>query len=76
MAFSPADMTVKAGTTVTWTNNDVVSHTVVESDGQTGPASSTLTPGNTYSFTFNTAGTYHYHCTIHPTMTGTITITQ
>src|SRR4051812_32963466 len=52
MAFNPADIKVKAGTKVTWTNSDNVSHTVTESDGQDGPKSDTLTPGQTYSFTF------------------------
>ena len=75
-AFSPASITVAKGTKVTWTNKDSVGHTVTEDDSQTGPASSTLNQGQSYSYTFNTAGTFHYHCTIHPYMTGTVTVTD
>lgn len=75
-AFSPAMITVKKGTTVTWTNKDSTTHTVTESDGQSGPASGDVTPGSTYSYTFNTAGTYQYHCSIHPEMIGTVVVTE
>ena len=75
IAFSPADITVKKGTTVTWTNNDAVEHTVTEDDGQTGPSAPPLSQGQSYTFTFNQAGTFHYHCTIHSEMTGTVTVT-
>jgi plastocyanin len=74
--FSPADITVKKGTTVTWTNKDSITHTVTENDGQTGPDSGDLAPGKTYSFTFNTVGTFKYHCAIHPEMLGTVTVTD
>jgi heme/copper-type cytochrome/quinol oxidase subunit 2 len=49
---------------------------VTENDGQTGPDSDLLSPGQSYSFTFNQAGTFHYHCKIHPEMTGTVTVTD
>jgi len=75
-AFSPASITVKKGTKVTWTNKDSTTHTVTETDSQKGPDSGNLSPGNSYSFTFDTAGTYHYHCSIHTTMTGTVTVTE
>jgi plastocyanin len=75
-AFSPANITVKKGTTVTWTNQDSVGHTVTETDSQTGPASSTLSKGQSYSFTFNAAGTFKYDCSIHPYMTGIVTVTD
>jgi plastocyanin len=75
-AFSPSAITIKKGTQVTWTNKDSVTHTVTETDGQTGPNSSSVNSGSSYSFTFNTAGTYHYHCSIHPDMTGTVTVTD
>jgi plastocyanin len=74
MAFNPADIKIAKGTKVTWTNNDSTSHTVTENDGQTGPDSDLLSPGQSYSFTFNQAGTFHYHCKIHPEMTGTVTV--
>lgn len=75
-SFSPATLTVKKGTTVTWTNQDSVAHTVTETDGKTGPDSASLGKGQTYSFTYTTAGTFTYHCKIHPDMTGTVTVTQ
>lgn len=75
-AFSPAQITVTKGTTVTWTNNDTTAHTIVETDGKNGPNSSTVNPGNSYTFTFNEAGTYQYHCSIHPQMTGSVTVTE
>lgn len=75
-AFSPSDITVKAGSTVTWTNRDSVTHTVTENDGQAGPNSGDLAPGKSYSFTFTTSGTFKYHCSIHPEMLGTVTVTE
>lgn len=75
-AFSPTAITVKKGTTVTWTNKDSTAHTVTETDGQNGPKSGDLAQGATYTFTFNTAGTFHYHCAIHSEMTGTVTVTE
>lgn len=75
-AFSPASLTVKAGTTVTWTNKDSDAHTVT-SQGSGGPlASAALSTGQSYSFTFTKPGTYSYLCTIHPFMTATVTVTQ
>ncbi len=75
MAFSPASTTVKRGTQVTWTNNDSTAHTVT-SDSEKGPNSDTLQPGGKYSFTFNDEGTIKYHCSIHPFMTGSVTVTE
>jgi amicyanin len=76
MAFSPAAITIKKGTTVTWTNNDSVSHTVTENDGQNGPSAPPLGQDQSYTFKFDQAGTFHYHCSIHPEMTGTVTVTE
>lgn len=70
-AFSPKSLTVKVGTKVTWTNNDSVAHTVT-ADG--GAFDQRVGPGATFSFTFSKAGTYAYHCTIHPYMTATIVV--
>lgn len=75
-AFSPANITVKKGTSVTWTNQDSTSHTVTENDGKNGPSAPPLGQGQNYSFTFNQTGTFHYHCSIHPEMTGTVTVTD
>lgn len=73
-AFSPVNISVKAGTKVTWTNNDSAPHTVTETDGKTGPSSGNLSNGDSYSFTFTKPGIYHYDCSIHPNMTGTVTV--
>jgi len=77
-AFSPASITVKKGTTVTWTNKDATPHTVTQDSGTTGADldSPHLSQGQTYKETFNTVGTFHYHCSIHPNMTGTVTVTS
>lgn len=75
-AFSPASITVKKGDTVTWTNEDNVAHTVTESDNQDGPKSDELQKGDTFTFTFNDAGTFKYKCSLHPSMTGTVTVTE
>ncbi len=74
-AFSPADITIKKGTTVTWTNNDSVPHQPVADSG-TGPASQPLSNGQSYSFKYDSAGTFAYHCAIHPDMHGTVTVTE
>ena len=72
MAFTPASITVKAGTKVTWTNNDAMTHTVTADDASFN--SGDISSGSTYSFTFSTIGTFNYHCSIHPSMTATITV--
>ncbi len=71
-AFSPAAITVAAGTTVIWTNQSSAPHTVTADDGSWG--SGTLAPGATFSHTFNSLGTYTYHCAIHPFMHGTVIV--
>ena len=73
MAFSPATLTIKVGDTITWTNQDSASHTVT-SDSGTELNSATLVNTQTYSHTFNTAGTFPYHCSIHPGMKATIIV--
>jgi plastocyanin len=72
MSFSPASLTVTAGTTVTWTNNDNMTHTVTADDNSFD--SGNITIGTKFSKVFSTAGTYTYHCTIHPTMKGSIIV--
>ena len=73
MAFSPATLTVAAGTTVKWTNKDGYAHTVT-SDTAGLFNSGNISSGGTYSFTFLTAGTYSYHCSIHLSMTAKIIV--
>lgn len=76
-AFSPGHITVKVGTKVTWTNNESIGHTITADVlSPDAPASQLVDKGKTYSFTFNKAGTYSYHCQIHPDMKGTVTVTE
>jgi len=72
-AFGPAGLTINVGDTVTWTNNEEgVPHTTTSDDGVWD--SKNLSPGDTFSFTFDQPGTYTYHCSIHPSMTAAITV--
>ncbi len=66
-AFNPSELTVKKGTTVTWTNMDSAPHTVT-SDSGNELSSQVLNTGNSYSHTFDTVGTFEYHCSIHTSM--------
>jgi plastocyanin len=71
--FSPAIVTVKAGTTVTWTNRDQDPHTAT---AMSGPFHSpTLTNGESYHYTFTMPGRFEYLCTVHPFMTATVVVT-
>jgi plastocyanin len=71
-AFNPVNLTIITGTTVAWTNNDTVSHNVTSDDGSWG--SNSLAKGDSFSFTFTQAGTFSYHCSVHPSMKATITV--
>lgn len=71
--FSPAKFTIKVGTTVIWRNVSSAPHTVTSDDGQTFD-SGTVAVGGTFRFTFKNAGTYSYHCNIHPYMRATIVV--
>ena len=76
-AFSPAKLTIKAGTTVTWKNTTAVGHTVTSDDGKSfdsGTANPIAAQSGTFSFTFTKAGTFAYHCEIHPFMKATIIV--
>jgi plastocyanin len=70
--FTPASVTVKAGTIVTWVNLDDEPHTVFSDAGLF--RSSALDTQERFSFKFEKAGTYHYLCTIHPRMLGTVVV--
>ncbi len=70
MVYNPASITVASGTTIKWTNKDGVAHTVTSKTGLFD--SGTISNNGTYSFTFSTAGTFQYYCTIHPTMIGSV----
>jgi plastocyanin len=74
-AFSPDTLTIPVGVTVTWMNNDPVAHTVTSSAMAPVFDSMDVQPGAAFSFTFTTAGTFPYRCTIHAGMNGTVTVT-
>lgn len=69
-AFSPAEISVEAGETVTWVNKDSVPHTVTGENFSSG----TLNSGESYSYTFNDEGTFEYKCSFHPQMTASVTV--
>ena len=69
--FTPPELTVKVGDTVTWTNRDDIPHTVVSAGKFRSKA---LDTDNSYSFTFTEAGDYKYFCGLHPHMTGMIKV--
>ena len=72
--FLPAEITVAAGTRVTWTNRDDIPHTVTDRDGPRVMRSPPLDTGDTYAVTFERPGTYHYFCALHPHMQGTVVV--
>ena len=71
--FTPQVLTVAPGTTVTWTNNDSLEHSVVAIDQSF--ASNSLADATTFRFRFDTPGEHEYFCGIHPSMTATVTVT-
>ena len=71
-AYAPNPITISTGDTVSWTNNDTEAHTSVGDDGSWN--SGTIAPGATFNRTFTSAGTFTYHCSIHPNMIGTVTV--
>jgi plastocyanin len=70
--FVPSTLTVKAGTTVTWANKDEEPHTVFSDTGLF--RSGAIDTGEVFSFKFDKPGTYHFLCTIHPRMVGTVVV--
>jgi plastocyanin len=71
--FAAQVVTVPPGAAVTWINDDDIPHTVVADDNKTF-RSKVLDSGDRFTFTFATAGTYRYYCSIHPHMTGTVIV--
>ncbi len=71
-AFAPAELNVAVGTTVSWMNNDSVPHT--STSDVPGWNSGTVAPGGQFSLAFQAAGTFPYHCAIHPGMVGTVVV--
>lgn len=68
--FKPAEITIQKGETITWINEDSITHTVTG----TGINSGSLNKGQSFKQTFNDAGTFNYNCTTHPYMKGKITV--
>lgn len=76
-AFSPATIRVKKGTTVTWTNRDDAGHDITPTSGADDfKASELLSKDESYSFTFNTVGSYEYKCSPHPYMKGVVEVVE
>ena len=73
-SFSPANLQVTAGATVTWTNQDSAPHTITFRDSSL-KSSGVLNRGDTFSYTFTKAGVYTYYCDLHQTMVGQVTVT-
>jgi YVTN family beta-propeller protein len=71
-AFAPAEITVAAGTTVTWTNDDGAPHGLAFKDGAKG--TSVLLPGASFSRAYDKPGTFDYVCAVHPYMTGKVIV--
>jgi plastocyanin len=72
LSFQPSSLTIQRGASVTWRNDASVSHQIVSDTNAF--SSPVLNPGASYTHVFDQAGTYPYHCAIHPSMTGTITV--
>lgn len=72
MSFDPATITVQPGTTIKWTNKDAMGHTVTADDNSFD--SGTIGTNGTFSHTFANAGTYAYHCAIHPSMKASVSV--
>lgn len=73
-AFGPSSLSVKVGTVVTWKNNDAIAHTATSNNGTTFNTGN-IAPGGSASYTTTTAGSFPYHCEIHPGMTATLVVT-
>jgi plastocyanin len=72
IAFGPASITVSVGTVITWQNNDGIAHTSTSDTGVWDTGS--IPPGGSKTTTFPAAGTFPYHCSVHPMMTGTVIV--
>jgi amicyanin len=76
-AYNPSNITIKKGSTVTWTNNDSTQHDIhPDNPSDEFKQSSLLSKGDTYSVTFNTVGTFSYFCSPHDYMKGSVTVNE
>jgi plastocyanin len=73
-SFSPAQITVAPGTKVTWANQDDMPHTVTDAGAPRAFKSPALDTGDAFSHMFSAPGTYHYYCSLHPYMHGTVVV--
>jgi plastocyanin len=73
LTFDPAMQTAHVGDVIQWNNTGSVGHTVTF-DSEPSLSDPSLAPGGVWEVKFTTAGTYQYHCSIHPTMVGTIVV--
>lgn len=71
-AYAPNPVNISVGDSVTWMNNDTTAHT--STSDAAGWDSAVVAPGGRFSFTFQSAGTFPYHCTIHPGMVGSVVV--
>ena len=69
-SFEPKSLNIRKGDTVVWTNKDSAPHQIAG----TGFSGSVINNGESYTFVFNDAGTFDYHCAIHPSMTGKVIV--
>jgi plastocyanin len=72
IAFDPSTITIITGTTITWTNKDAIGHSVTSDTGVFD--SGIINASGTFSYTFDTAGTFPYHCKVHTTMTASVVV--
>ncbi len=73
-SFAPEALVVAPGTRVTWTNRDDIPHTITDAAGQRAFKSPPLDTGDAFAFQFTKPGTYHYFCSLHPKMQGTVVV--
>jgi plastocyanin len=74
--FKPAEVVVSTGTKIIWTNQDDIPHAIADAAMQKRFKSSVLDTGETFSYVFSSSGTYHYFCSLHPHMRGTIVVNE
>jgi plastocyanin len=72
--FSPSALTVQPGARVIWTNRDDIPHTVTSADDPRVMKSAPMDTGDTFAFTFTRPGKYHYFCSLHPHMEGSVIV--
>ena len=72
--FAPPEITVAPGTRVVWTNRDDIPHTITSAEDPKTMKSKPLDTDDSYAFTFTRPGTYHYFCSLHPHMEGTVIV--